>query len=186
MPTGLMAEAKILITGYTIKEKPGRTCATCTLVRDGRLNMVIDPGTVSSPKVLVTALKKEGLSPEDINVVGLTHSHVDHYKNVALFQKAGIIDYWGWWKGDKWSKSDGKISPNIRFILTPGHSPDSITFLVKTGAGVTAVCGDVFWSKGRPKTDPFASDNKALRKNQEKLLKIADFIIPGHGIIFKT
>lgn len=181
-----MAQAKILITGYLVSEKAGRTCATVTLVRDGKLTMVIDPGTVSSPKVLVAALKKEGLSLNDINTVGLTHSHVDHYKNVALFTKAKVIDYWGCWDGDKWTRPGLRLSPNVTIVKTPGHSPDSITYLVKTGKGLVAICGDVFWKEGRPKNDPYANDKKKLKQSQAKLLKIADWIIPGHGKMFRV
>lgn len=181
-----MATVKILIEGYTSGDTGGRSCSTVVLVREGKINMIIDPGTLSKPDVLVRELKKEGLSVDDINVVGITHAHTDHNRNVGMFKKAKVIDYWGWWDGDMWTKSDGKVSNNIKIIKTPGHSDDGITFMIKTDKGMVAICGDVFWKKGFPKKDPYANDALKLKKSRELILKKADYIIPGHGRMFEN
>jgi len=181
-----MATVKILIEGYTSGDTGGRSCSTIVLVCDGKLNMVIDPGTVAKPEVLIRELKKEGLSVNDINVVGITHAHTDHNRNVGMFPKAKVIDYWGWWEGDMWTKSDGKVLGDIRILNTPGHSDDSITFLIKTDKGLIAVCGDVFWKKDSPKKDPYATNALKLKKNRKLILEKADYIIPGHDGIFKN
>ncbi len=192
LPTGYLdaaAKVEILIKGYYTSEGTyGHACSTITLIEDKDLKIVVDPGTVSDPKVLIDALKKRNLSLDDINVVFITHSHIDHYKYVGLFPNAKILEYWGWWQGDLWSESetDGIINDNIKVIETPGHSNDSITLLLKTHKGTMAICGDVFWKKNYPKDDPYASDKFLLKKSRQKLLKIADFIIPGHGDIFKV
>jgi glyoxylase-like metal-dependent hydrolase (beta-lactamase superfamily II) len=185
------AKVDILIKGYYTPEGThGHACSTVTLIEDKELKIVVDPGTLSDPKILFDALKKRNLSLDDINVVFITHSHIDHYKYVGLFPKAKILEYYGWWQGDFWSEtesgSDGIINDNIQIIKTPGHSHDSITLLVKTHKGTIAICGDVFWKKNYPKDDPYASDNFLLKKSRQKLLKIADYIIPGHGNIFKV
>jgi glyoxylase-like metal-dependent hydrolase (beta-lactamase superfamily II) len=183
------AKVDILIKGYYTPEGTrGHACSTVTLIEDKEWKIVVDPGTLSEPKILIDALKKRNLSPDDINVVCITHSHIDHYKYVGLFPKAKILEYYGWWQGDFWSETEtsGIINDNIQIIKTPGHSHDSITLLVKTHKGTVAICGDVFWKKNYPKDDPYASDNFLLKKSRQKLLKIADYIIPGHGNIFKV
>ncbi len=191
-PTGYLdavAKVEILIKGYYTSEGThGHACSTITLVEDKDLKIIVDPGTLSDPMVLIDALKKRNLSLDDINVVFITHSHLDHYKYVGLFPKAKILDYWGWWQGDLWSEneSDSIVNDNIKLIKTPGHSEDSITLLVKTEKGTIAICGDVFFKKNYPKDDPYASDKLLLKKSRQKLLEIADFIIPGHGDIFKV
>ena len=171
---------------YTSIDTKGRSCSTVTLVRDNGITMVIDPGTLPGQKVLIDALKKEGLSIDDINVVGLTHSHMDHFRNIGMFPKAKIIDYWGWWTSDRWKKCDGKVSENISILGTPGHTKGSITFLVETDKGKIAICGDVLWKNDLLHKDPFAEDLKELEKSRKKVLEIADYIIPGHGKMFKT
>ena len=69
---------------------------------------------------------------------------------------------------------------------TPGHSYDSITLLVKTNNGIVAICGDVFWKEDFPKDDPYASNKEKLEESRKKILEVADWIIPGHGKMFKV
>lgn len=181
-----MASVKILIEGYTSGDTGGRSCSTVTLVRDGKINTVVDPGTMSDQQVLVDALAKENLSVENINIVGITHAHTDHYRNAGMFPNAKVLDYLGWWERDVWTKADKKITDNISTINTPGHSDDSITFLVRTDEGTVAICGDVFWKKDYPEKDEYANNPKQLEKSRQLILSKADYIIPGHGKMFST
>ena len=180
-----MAQLKVLIEGYTSAETGGHSCSTVTLVQNDGMSMIIDPGTLPSQKVLVDALSKEGLTADDINVVFITHSHMDHYKNIGMFPNAKALDYWGWWEGDFWKDCDGKVNENISIIKTPGHNYDGITLLVKTKEGIIAVCGDVIWKEDAPEDDKFATDTEALKKSREKVRELADWIVPGHGEMFK-
>jgi glyoxylase-like metal-dependent hydrolase (beta-lactamase superfamily II) len=185
----IKAEVKILIEGYVSAEADGHSCSTIILVLDEEMKIVVDPGTLPDPMLLIKALKKEGLNINDINVVCITHSHMDHYRNIGMFPKAKALDFWGYWEGDVWKKCNGRISDNIKLIKTPGHSYDSITILVETGKGKIAICGDVFWKEkfpNSPSEDPYASDKKKLEESRKKVLKIADYVIPGHGNIFKN
>lgn len=91
-----MAEVKVLIEGYTTTGSADESsCCTMTLVKDGNIAMVTDPGTLKSQKLLIDALKNEGLSVDDINVECITHLHMDHYRNIGMFPKAKALDYWG-------------------------------------------------------------------------------------------
>jgi len=183
-----MAEVKILQIGYSSADYPDeeRTSPTITLVKDQDLVMVIDPGVLAEKQLLITSLEEIGLKVDDVNLVAITHSHPDHYRNLGLFPKAKLLEYYGIWDGDKVEDWSEQFTPNIRIIKTPGHSSDSLTFLVKTKQGIIAICGDVFWKENYPANDPYANNSKALQVNRQKLLTLADWIIPGHGPIFST
>jgi len=185
-----MAEVKILIEGYTnadtIEAGEEKTCATITLVRDKDIIMVVDPGILEDQKMLVEKLGKEGLSVADINVVCITHSHLDHYRNIEMFPKAKTLEYFGLWDKNKVADWKEQFTDDIRIIKTPGHNYDGLTLLVKTEKGVVAICGDVFWKKNFPEHDSYATDEKALEESRKKVLSMADWIIPGHSGIYKA
>jgi len=182
-----MAEAKILIQGYTSADNSdGKICPTVTLVRDKDIVMVVDPGILESQDVLVQALKKEGLSVNDINHVFITHSHLDHYRNIGMFPTAKTVEYFGVWDKrtvDDWQE---QFSDGIRIIKTPGHNYDALSLLVKTEIGTVAIVGDVFWKEGEPKDDPYASDKVELEESRQKVLELADYVIPGHGPMYEV
>ena len=184
-----MAEVKILIEGYTTADKPGeeeKTCPTITLVRDQNLVIVVDPGVLENQSILVDALKREGLSLEDVNVVFLTHSHIDHFRNAGIFPNAKVIEYYGVWDKNKVEDRENQLTENIEIIETPGHNYTSLTLLVKTNLGKVAICGDVFWKENYPEIDEYADDPEKLKETRKKLLEIADYIIPGHAGMFKV
>ncbi|MCX6814246.1 MAG: MBL fold metallo-hydrolase [Candidatus Aenigmarchaeota archaeon] len=185
-----MAEVKILVEGYeTVSMGEETACSTITLVRDKNIIIIVDPGALKNQKILVDALRKEGLTVNDVNFVCITHSHLDHYKNISIFQKASFVDYSGLWYEDKfkeWDTDDIRLSDNIRIVKTPGHNYDNITLLVKTKEGVVAICGDVFWKENYPKDDRYATDKKELEKSRKKVLQLADWIVPGHGGMYKV
>lgn len=182
-----MAEAKILINGYTTEDtQEEKSCSTVTLVKDKDIIMVVDPGTVKDQKLLIEKLKDEGLTIDDINVVCITHSHMDHYRNIGMFPKAKALDYWGVWYRDKVEDWNPQFTDGIKIIKTPGHSYDGITLSVKTKKGIVAVCGDVFWKENFPEDDPYAQNKEKLKASRKKILEIADYIIPGHGKEWKV
>lgn len=59
--------------------------ANCTLVSCGSTHLLIDAGPTSS--FIVSELEKEGLSPQDINGIIITHTHSDHIKGLKVFVK---------------------------------------------------------------------------------------------------
>lgn len=183
-----MAEVKILIEGHnSIKTGEGeeKNLCTITLIKDEKSVIVVDPGVLSDKNILIDALEKEGLKIEDVTHVFITHSHIDHYRNAGMFPASTkVLEYWGIWAGETVNDWSEKFSEDIRIIKTPGHSQDSLTFLVETEKGTVAIVGDLWWMENYPKNDPYASDNKALEESRLKVLRMADHIIPGHGKMF--
>ncbi|MGA2418321.1 MAG: MBL fold metallo-hydrolase [Candidatus Staskawiczbacteria bacterium] len=190
----MSAEVKILIKGQTNADSVAetgeeKTQPTITLVRDGNLVMVVDPGILESQQVLIDALNNEGLTPNDIDVVCITHSHIDHYRNIGMFPYAKVLEHFGLWDKNTVQDWQEQFSPNIQILRTPGHDYTDITLFVTTDDGIVAICGDVFWKENYPKDprdDSFASDPVKLGQSREMIFKMADWIIPGHGDMYKT
>ncbi|EKE16420.1 MAG: metallo-beta-lactamase [uncultured bacterium] len=187
-----MAEVKILITGFTNADSVDesgeeKTSTTCVLIRDGEWVIVVDPGVLESQNVLVDALAKEGLKIEDVNLVIITHSHLDHYRNIGMFPEAKNLEYWGLWDGQKADEWKEQFTEDIRIIKTPGHNYDGLTILVNTKDGIVAIVGDVWWKENHPQdNDPYASDMEKLKESRQRVLALADYVIPGHGAMFKV
>lgn len=188
-----MASVNILIEGFTNADSIAdgatsgeeKTCPTITLVRDGDIVIVCDPGVLDSQDMLVNALQKESLTVDDITHVFITHSHIDHYRNIGMFPRAKTLEYWGIWDGGVCTAWDEQFSKNIKILKTPGHNYDGLTLLVTTDEGTVAICGDVFWKENAPIPDPYASDPTALATSRALVTSVADFIIPGHAGKYK-
>lgn len=184
-----MTKVKVLIEGYAKNDT--LVVSTTTLIQDGDTNIVVDPGMgKNKPEALKEALKKENLSFEDIGIVFATHYHLDHTQYVGLFPKAKLIDYMYFYDGEKWTDHGGdgyKISPNVSILHTPGHSIEHASLAVKTEKGIVVVAGDVWWfSDMTPEKDEMAWNQEKLEESRKKVLKVADWIIPGHGKMFRN
>jgi glyoxylase-like metal-dependent hydrolase (beta-lactamase superfamily II) len=190
----MSAKVKVLVEGYTNADLVGETgaeksCPTITLIKDGDIVMVVDPGVLENQNILIDALAREGLGVKDVDVVCITHSHIDHYRNVGMFPDAKVLEFFGVWEKNTVSEWTERFSSNIQIVATPGHNDTDITLFVTTEEGVVAICGDVFWREDYP-TDPrddmFASKPDQLKQSRKEVLKIADWIIPGHGPMFRA
>jgi len=184
-----MAKVKVLIEGYVKNDI--LVVPTTTLIQDGKINIIVDPGMgKNKQEVLRKALGKEKLSFEDIGIVFATHYHLDHTQHVALFPRTKLIDYMYSYNGEEWTDHKGegyKISPNVSIIHTPGHSIEHASLAVKTDKGLVVVAGDVWWfSDMTPVEDEMAWNQETLEKSRNKVSKIADWIIPGHGKMFRN
>ncbi|MFH1631278.1 MAG: MBL fold metallo-hydrolase [Candidatus Aenigmatarchaeota archaeon] len=194
-----MAEVKVLIEGYAKKDK-GVELVTCTttLIKDNGKKIIVDPGMNKS--MLIKALKSEGIAFDDIDYVILTHTHTDHVLLTALFQSAEVIDPWSifTYEGKCVDHEENIPDLSLKLIRTPGHDPFHICVVVGTqDRGKVIVAGDVFWwANGENqnidshslinKEDPYMKNREDLVASREKILKIADWIIPGHGKMFKV
>jgi len=193
-----MAEIKVLVEGYASKKKKGNPASpSAVLIFDGDIKVLVDPG--SNAKALLEALRKEKIKPADIDIVFLTHYHLDHLLNIRLFPTNDIYDGDTISRGDKIiSFAGGKLpKTNIRIIKNPGHAYEHCSLLAQTAKGKVAVAGDVFWwwneqkknyarQKLLKQKDPFVKNKLALLQSRKKLLALADYIIPGHGKMFKV
>ena len=103
-----------------------------------------------------------------------------------MFPEAKTLEFFGLWDKNTVSDWNENFTNDIKIIKTPGHNYDGLTLLVKTDVGTIAVCGDVFWKKDYPEKDIYASDDRKLKESREKVLGLADYIIPGHAGMYKV
>jgi glyoxylase-like metal-dependent hydrolase (beta-lactamase superfamily II) len=193
-----MAQVKILIKGYAQETKSGWIASsTTTLIKDRDLNIITDPG--SNRKLLFKKLSQENLKTSQIDFVFMTHYHPDHNLLSGIFEKAKVLDDELIYDGDKEYEHDGKIpDTGLKILSTPGHEKFHGSLIVPTKKGTVIIAGDVFWWADEEAQkisseqallahkDPFVKDKKALLASRKKILAIADWIIPGHGKIFKN
>lgn len=128
---------------------------------------------VSRPsRTTAELLAEEGVSPDDVDLLILTHLHFDHYLNAPLFTRARIVvnrreylhvllpenrryapragfprELFGWLVDEAWERLeliDGEVDllPGIRAIWTGGHSPGHQIVTVDTAEGTVVIPGD--------------------------------------------
>jgi glyoxylase-like metal-dependent hydrolase (beta-lactamase superfamily II) len=97
-------------------------------------------------------------------------------------------DHWAIYIGDEWRSRPAEgflVSPAIRLIETPGHTPQDITTLVGTADGVVAFT-HLWWHADGPPEDRLATDPAALHAGRARVLAVPSLslIVPGHGPAF--
>lgn len=194
-----MAKLKILIQGYA-KEKDGfeHASSSTVLIQENNLNVIVDPGM--NREKLLESLQNENLTVGDIDYVILTHFHSDHCLLAGIFENAKVMDdnsFNGW--DSKIEEHSGKIpGTDIKLIPTPGHDYFHSSVLVDDDKlGKIVISGDIFWwgDDEEQKTDKedllshedvYVKDKERLLESRKKVLAVADYIIPGHGKMFKV
>ena len=181
----MTARLDVLSAGYA----HDRVASTIVLVRDGDATIVVDPGMIAHRRTLAQRLGDLGMRADQVTDVVFSHHHPDHTLNAALFENARFHDHWAIYKDDVWEErtADGwALSPSVRFLATPGHTPQDITTLVETPDGLVA-CTHLWWSEVGPDIDPLAFDQALLEASRAKLLALRPaLIVPGHGAPFSA
>ena len=166
------AHVDVLVVGYA--DSPS-VAGTVGLVRDGNRVIVVDPGMVKSRAL------------DDVSHVFVSHHHLDHTVNIALFRQAEIVDYRSVRRDDQVNAHVGEgfqLAPHTTIWVTPGHSPQDASLVVDTAAGRQAFT-HLWWRSDRtPEVDPYALDPAELARNRQRLLDGVDVVIPGHGAPF--
>jgi glyoxylase-like metal-dependent hydrolase (beta-lactamase superfamily II) len=179
----MTATVHILTCGYV----GDRIASSVTLIQDGDLVAVIDPGMVADRRLILDPIAELGLGVEDVTDVVFSHHHPDHTLNAALFPAARFHDHWAIYSGDRWEDRDAEgfeLSPSVRLIRTPGHTRQDITTLAETSTGLVAAT-HLWWTAEGPEVDPRGEDQDALRASRERLLALhPSLIIPGHDAPF--
>ncbi|CAH2236599.1 metallo-beta-lactamase domain-containing protein 1 [Pararge aegeria] len=194
-----MCDIVVLFDGYSIlknEEEMSANCS-CTLLK-GINNVIIDTMTPWDTNKIVSALKLQNITADDISYVVSTHGHSDHIGNNNLFLKAKHIVGFSVSFETKYyihPFDEGKefvIDENVKVIPTPGHTLSDVTVLVNSTAKQTvAVTGDLF-EKVEDIEDPNiwldagSEDPAKQRINRLKVAQLADWIVPGHGPQFKV
>jgi len=131
------------------------------IVRTPHGAVLVDAGLDAKGDAILAELKSQGVEPEQVRAVLITHGHPDHYAAAGLFPKAKVLVGPGdlaMIRGDKTHYATfGKImgalmalppgppaitelrgdeqlefdGARFKVIATPGHSPGSVMYLYK-------------------------------------------------------
>ncbi|MGY1694506.1 MULTISPECIES: MBL fold metallo-hydrolase [unclassified Geodermatophilus] len=178
------ARVDVLVEGYA---RLPHVAGTVTLVRDAGRTIVVDPGMVADREEILGPLRELGVAPGDVTDVVLSHHHLDHTLNVALFPVVPVHDFQSVIEGDVFTRrpADGvQLTPAVRLLATPGHTPQDVTTLVGTPDDVVALT-HLWWTGEGPADDPYAPDRDQLRAQRERVLDLATLVVCAHGAPFR-
>ena len=178
------ARLDILVEGYV---RLPNVAGTVSLIRDADRVVVVDPGMVADRELILRPLRELGVRPEDVTDVVVSHHHLDHTVNIALFPAVPVHDFQSVIDGDVFTRRDAEgthLTPSIRLHATPGHTPQDITTLVGTAEDTVALT-HLWWTGEGPADDPYSLDREELRQQRERVLELATLIVPGHGASFR-
>ncbi|HKA10781.1 MAG TPA: MBL fold metallo-hydrolase [Candidatus Dormibacteraeota bacterium] len=183
-PEAMTGVVNVLVIG-SVDPSSGTVESTVSLVRDGAATIIIDPGMVYDRRQILEPLETLAVDPDDVTDIVFSHHHPDHTLNAALFRNARVHDHWATYYRNSFARRTAEgtlITPSVRLIATPGHSPQDITTLVGTADGVYAFT-HVWWHEAGPPLDPLA-DMDELHLSRARVLRVANRVIPGHGNAF--
>lgn len=175
------------------------TDAHIYVVDGGGEAAMIDAGSGIQPEWMCSNLEQDGVPPEKIRQILLTHTHWDHARGCAWWQRrtggAAIAAHRlgckavesGLWKESHVSKhgipSEGaQVARSLedgdeitvgdlqlKVIHTPGHSPDSISLLMQFGERKVLFGGDTVFAEGGHGTVSASTDFKEYLNSVRRL-----------------
>jgi len=174
-----------------------------TYLITGKRNILIDPGHYHLFSHVRNELERLSLSLSDIDLIILTHGHLDHTEAVKIFKDTPALfaihnDEWEIIKRGS-SYHMGLFGPSdmiphillqegelivgdkrLKIIHTPGHSPGSIC--IYWPEKKVLFSGDCIFEQGIGRTDLLGGDGEKLKKSIKRLSEIgAWYVMPGHG-----
>lgn len=194
----------IPITGFLLTTAAGRTLLVDTgfpeayaqderaaatadgLDRFGRLRGFSQDQTISG------ALATHGLTPAQVDLVLLSHGHIDHVGGLPLFAQAEIVLtareraeprplYFGDARPIDWPPARYRpidrptwICRGLLAIPTPGHTPGHLSALVRGPEGWVVLAQDAINRRSEPAEGyPDAMDPGMARRSGRRLLRLA-------------
>ena len=156
----------------------GMTTFPNTVLLRGPRTILVDPGLPLQNDPVLRALEARGLSAADIDLVVLTHAHLDHAGGCASVMAPVVLHelevsspYWPFVGGllelfplERLSGAGGELAPGLEWALTPGHCAGHISLAADTARGRVVLCGDTI-GPGRDEFDamaPSGPDAEAL------------------------
>jgi glyoxylase-like metal-dependent hydrolase (beta-lactamase superfamily II) len=178
------ARLDVLVEGYV---RMPNVAGTVSLVRDAGRVVIVDPGMVADRDLILQPLRELGVRPGDVTDVVVSHHHLDHTVNIALFPVVPVHDFQSVIEGDTFTRRPAEgvqLTSSIRLLATPGHSPQDITTVVGTPDEIAALT-HLWWTEEGPADDPYSLDRDQLREQRERVLDLATLIVCAHGPAFR-
>ena len=176
-----------------------------TFLIRGEVTTLIDPGHSTHVPHLFQQMEEDAISPEEIDLIILTHSHPDHFEGLDAFMNKPVKIAMNQ-EEERYLRESGKLlfemmrqpMPEFRidFYLkegelnlgkelfqiyeTPGHSPGSIS-IYWPGKKVLFT-GDLVFYGGIGRTDFPEGNSGLIKKSIERISRLdTEILLPGHG-----
>lgn len=175
---------------------------TCTYIQAGNRQILVDPAISNAQEFEKALDERSGLAMEDIDTVFLTHFHRCHWRGLCLFPKSVWLMSRAeirWWQNAASTTEEEQniLSrivpieehrlPEIDSLSTPGHSHGLTSLIFETREGSVVVAGDaVLTFEHFQEREPagVCEDYRQARRSMDRIAKLADLVIPGHGNFF--
>lgn len=200
MPRRTTRDVIVLVRGFVqaVAETRFHAGGTVTLIT-GTPHILVDSGGAEQRQDILDAFNARDLKLADVGYVVMTHGHLDHIGNNNLFPHATfVLDTDVSRDGEYWTHSfaDGPLvieSPEhdapVTVMATPGHTDHDVSVFVATDGGTVAIVGDLFEYEGDDVDNAWrrwSRNPEQQQASRDKVLALADAIVPGHGDIFKV
>jgi hydroxyacylglutathione hydrolase len=170
---------------------------------NGKKRILIDPGHFAAFQHVRDHLARLSLTPEDVDLVIITHGHPDHMEAVRVFTASSTLiavhaSEMAYIKGlaPEYAAAMGltDFQPQIllkqgdlivddmafRVIDAPGHSPGSLCLYWPETKVLFS--GDVVFNQGIGRVDLPGGDGGKLKQSIEQLAQLeVEHLLPGHG-----
>jgi glyoxylase-like metal-dependent hydrolase (beta-lactamase superfamily II) len=175
----------------------GMTTFPNTVLLRGEKTILVDPGLPLQNEPVLRALEVRGLTPSDIDLVVLTHAHLDHAGGcadlllpVAVHERETASAHWVLVAGllellslERLKGQGGELAPGVEWALTPGHCDGHVSLKVDTAEGPVVLCGDTI-GPGRDEFDSMSPSGPAASELLASWRRIRDWrpalVIAGH------
>ncbi len=174
-----------------------------TYLINNKKKILIDPGHYHLFSHVRDNLSKLSLSPEDIDILIITHGHPDHMEGIKIFADTPtmiaisrdemefittIAPHYGESLGisgfephillQRGDLNFGNM--NFQVIQTPGHSPGSICLYWPEKKALFT--GDVVFDQGIGRTDLPGGNGQELKDSIKRISTLeVEHLLPGHG-----
>lgn len=189
--------------GFLWNNPTANNCNTYLI--DDKKKILVDPGHYHLFEHVSDGLSRLSLSPQDIDIVIITHTHPDHMEGIRVFtggstmiaiHKAemdfirSVAPHYGEALGISDFEPDVLLQEGdleigdlgFQVIHTPGHSPGSICLYWTENKVLFA--GDVVFNQGIGRTDLPGGNGQELKDSIKKIAKLdLDYVLTGHGDI---
>jgi len=176
-----------------------------SIVIDGKVPILIDPGHLHRINELFQRIAEDGINPRSIKVVIVTHGHPDHFGATLAFKepqaKIGVSlqeeRYIDEVARPMYAKQgvqlpdhrvdfylkDGELDlgkHHFEILLTPGHTPGSLSIYWPRYKALFS--GDLVFMQGVGRVDLPGGNLDALKQSIKRVSEMpVELIVPGHG-----
>ncbi|MHC1566746.1 MAG: MBL fold metallo-hydrolase [Candidatus Syntropharchaeia archaeon] len=183
---------------------PERGLLDCnTYLIDGDTRILVDPGLGHYVEGLLRDMKRDGFDPEDVDLIVVTHLHVDHCGGCRAFKEISSAKIGLHSIQEKHLDVAEKVSAffgmdpvtftadvyigekidSFEVLHTPGHSPESLCFYHRD-EGIL-ICGDLVFKASVGRTDLPGGNGEEMKRSIINVSKLRiEHLLPGHmGIV---